>query len=205
MLNSKGFDLWADGYDRAVGLSDEENTYPFAGYKNVLGAIYAAVLGRGCRRVLDIGFGTGVLTARLYAAGSTVTGIDFSRRMIEIAREKMPEAVLFEHDFSTGLPAELRNAEFDAVVCTYAIHHLTDEQKVDFIRELQAHLSPDGAIYIGDIAFTDREALSACRLACGDEWDEDEIYIAADELQKIFPTAQFEKFSHCAGVMTIEK
>lgn len=33
MLNHKGFDLWADGYDKSVGLSDEANTYPFAGYK----------------------------------------------------------------------------------------------------------------------------------------------------------------------------
>ena len=36
MLNNKGFDLWADGYDKSVGLSDEANTYPFAGYKKVL-------------------------------------------------------------------------------------------------------------------------------------------------------------------------
>ena len=38
MLNHKGFDLWADGYDKSVGLSDEANTYPFAGYKKVLDA-----------------------------------------------------------------------------------------------------------------------------------------------------------------------
>ena len=40
MLNHKGFDLWADGYDKSVGLSDEANTYPFAGYKKVLAAIF---------------------------------------------------------------------------------------------------------------------------------------------------------------------
>ena len=33
MLNNKAFDLWADGYDKTVGISDEKNTYPFAGYK----------------------------------------------------------------------------------------------------------------------------------------------------------------------------
>ena len=37
MLNDIEFDLWADGYDKTVGISDEENTYPFAGYKKVLG------------------------------------------------------------------------------------------------------------------------------------------------------------------------
>lgn len=44
MLNQTGFDLWADGYDKSVGLSDEGNTYPFAGYKAVLGAIYQTVI-----------------------------------------------------------------------------------------------------------------------------------------------------------------
>ena len=43
MLDSKGFDLWADGYDKSVGVSDEENTYPFAGYKEVLGTIFQTV------------------------------------------------------------------------------------------------------------------------------------------------------------------
>ena len=28
MLDHKGFDLWADGYDKTVGLSEESNTYP---------------------------------------------------------------------------------------------------------------------------------------------------------------------------------
>ena len=40
MLNNKEFDLWADGYDKAVGISDEENTYPFSGYKRCLGSFF---------------------------------------------------------------------------------------------------------------------------------------------------------------------
>ena len=36
MLDNKGFNLWADGYDRSVDISDEDNTYPFAGYKKYL-------------------------------------------------------------------------------------------------------------------------------------------------------------------------
>ena len=29
MLSSQGFDLWADGYDQSVGLTDKEGGYPF--------------------------------------------------------------------------------------------------------------------------------------------------------------------------------
>ena len=44
MLDKKEFDLWADGYDKTVGISDEENTYPFAGYKKVLGFIFQTIM-----------------------------------------------------------------------------------------------------------------------------------------------------------------
>ena len=44
MLNNIEFDLWADGYDKTVGISDEENTYPFAGYKKVLGFIFQTIM-----------------------------------------------------------------------------------------------------------------------------------------------------------------
>ena len=65
MLDNKGFDLWADGYDRSVAISDESDTYPFAGYKRLLNRIYNIVLQKERPAVLDLGFGTAVLTARL--------------------------------------------------------------------------------------------------------------------------------------------
>lgn len=90
MLNNTGFDLWADGYDKSVGLSDENDRYPFAGYRAMMNALYQRVLAQSGRDVLDIGFGTGVLTSRLYKQGCRIYGQDFSARMIELAQAKMP-------------------------------------------------------------------------------------------------------------------
>ena len=204
MLDNKGFDLWADGYDRSVDISDEDNTYPFAGYKKVLAGIYEAIRKGQGKRVLDVGFGTGVLTGKLYENGYDITGIDFSERMIQIAQEKMPSARLIQHDFSLGLPDELGDSQFDASICTYAIHHLDDIAKIQFLKELQAHLFAAGKIYIGDVAFDTREELDACRVRCGDEWDEDEIYIVAEEIERELDGVRFEQISHCAGIMTLE-
>ena len=136
MLDNKGFDLWADGYDLTVGLSDEENTYPFVGYKEILGSIFRTIMEKPRAVVLDIGFGTGTLTTKLYENGCTVYGQDFSERMIELASEKMPGAHLYQGDFSQGLVEALRNQSFDFIVATYSLHHLTDEQKVRFLHSL---------------------------------------------------------------------
>ena len=72
MLNNKGFDLWAYDYDKSVGLSDEDGTYPFAGYKAILNEIYNRVLSASAKTVLDVGFGTGTLTSKLYEQGCEI-------------------------------------------------------------------------------------------------------------------------------------
>lgn len=205
MLNSKGFDLWADGYDKSVGLSDEANTYPFAGYKRVLAAIFQAVMQTPSASVLDIGFGTAVLTAKLYEQGCTIYGQDFSSRMIELASAKMPDAHLYQGDFTTGLVEPLRDRRYDAIIATYALHHLTDAQKIVFLSALRGGLNENGKILIGDVAFETRSALNQCRQEAGAQWDDDEIYFVIEELKKDFPDLSFTQLSPCAGVLTISR
>lgn len=205
MLNNKGFDLWADGYDKSVGISDEANTYPFAGYKKVLASIFQAVMQTPNATVLDIGFGTAVLTAKLYEQGCTIYGQDFSSRMIELASEKMPGAHLYQGDFTQGLVEPLRNRRYDYIIATYALHHLTDAQKVVFLSALRGCLNGNGKILIGDVAFETRDALNRCRQEAGAHWDDDEIYFVTEELKKDFPNLSFTQLSPCAGVLTVSK
>ena len=203
MLDNNGFDLWADGYDKTVGVSDEENTYPFAGYKDVLGTIFKTIMKKPNAVVLDIGFGTGTLTTKLYENGCTIYGQDFSVRMIELAAEKMPNAHLYQGDFTQGLVEPLLAQRYDFIVATYSLHHLTDEQKVSFLRGLRDHLNPGGQILIGDVAFENRSQLEQCQKDVGDEWDDDEIYFVVDELKKDFPTLAFSRISYCAGILSL--
>ncbi len=207
MLDNNGFDLWADGYDESVNLSEESNEYPFAGYKDVLNSIYTQIHHKSKARILDIGFGTGVLTQKLYDDGYDITGIDFSSRMIEIAKEKMPTATLIQHDFSLALPNELLSEKFDFIISTYAIHHLTDKRKVEFINQLKGILADDGKILIGDVAFETKDKFNECKNKYLDGWDEDEIYIVFDDMKKYFALGeiQFKKISHCAGIISLVK
>ena len=203
MLSDKGFDLWADGYDRAVGLSDEDNTYPFAGYKEVLGGIFRAVTEKQGASVLDLGFGTGTLTSKLYECGCDVYGQDFSSKMIELAQAKMPGAHLYQGDFSKGLAKPLLERRYDFIIATYSLHHLDDGQKVSLIRDLLRLLNDGGKLLIGDVAFETRSMLEKCRLAAGEEWDDEEVYFAADELREYFPQTEFKQVSFCAGIISI--
>lgn len=203
MLDNKGFDLWADEYDKSVELSDSEGTYPFAGYKNILSEIYQRVLLHRGRVVLDIGFGTGILTTKLYEQGCDIYGQDFSEKMIAIAKKRMPKAKLYCGDISHGLVEELKQTRYDAIIANYSLHHLTDMQKVIFLNSLWPLLSENGCIYIGDVAFETREELDKCKKLCEPGWDDDEFYFVAAELKKEFPTLRFEPFSHCAGVITL--
>lgn len=205
MLDKKGFDLWADGYDKTVGISDEENTYPFAGYKDVLGSIFQAIMEKPNATVLDIGFGTGTLTTRLYEHGCSIYGQDFSSRMVELASGKMPGSLLYQGDFTNGLVEPLRNQSYDFIVATYSLHHLTDEQKVSFLHSLFGCLKENGKILIGDVAFETRDQLNQCRQEAGDEWDDEEIYFVADELKNAFPSLSFRQVSYCAGVLTLAR
>ena len=203
MLNGKEFDLWADGYDKAVGISDEESTYPFAGYKKVLGFIFKTIMETANAVVLDIGFGTGTLTTKLYEQGCSIYGQDFSTRMIALASEKMPYAHLYQGDFSKGLVEPLRDRRYDYIVATYSLHHLTDTQKRVFLSELRDHLKENGKIIIGDVAFETRKDLERCRLAAGDAWDDEEIYFVVEELRRDFPRLSFTQMSECAGILML--
>jgi putative AdoMet-dependent methyltransferase len=208
MLNKQGFDLWADEYDQTVRVSKESNLYPFAGYEEILNTIFNEVMQNEKSRVLDIGFGTGILTHKLYENGHQIDGIDFSREMIAIAQTKMTRANLVEWDISNGLPDEILSMKYDAIVSTYTLHHLTDEAKITFIQKLLPLLSDDGTIFIGDIAFRTREDLEKCRKESAGYWDDDEFYFVADEIYSALGdvcTSEFYPISHCGGMFIITK
>lgn len=101
---------------------------------------------RDARRVLDLGTGDGRLLALLQVDRPEMFGIglDFSKFMIEAARERFAEGKrieLIEHDLAEPLPALER---FDAVVSSFAIHHLEHDRKRSLYGEVFDLLKPGG-------------------------------------------------------------
>lgn len=205
MLDSEGFNQWAGGYDTSVQQTETREGYPFAGYTAILDEIYRRVVCSRSQRVLDIGLGTGTLTERLYQQGCTLYGQDFSQAMIEIARQKMPQAHLYLGDFSKGLVDELKRQKYDAIVATYSLHHLPEEEQFAFVREEALPLlSERGRLYIGDVLFPTRAELEHCRNQVGLDWDETEHYFVVEEWKRRFPRLDFQLLSFCSGILMLQ-
>lgn len=78
----------------------------------------------GGRRVLDAGCGGGRTSAWLVEQGAEVVGIDVSRELLRLARERLPAATFLEADLAEPLPFE--DGAFDLVVASLVMHYLRD-------------------------------------------------------------------------------
>ena len=99
------------------------------------------------KRVLDLGTGDGRLLALVKLNNPAVEGValDFSEPMIEQAQKRFARderVKIVKHDFNLPLPLELGN--FDAVVSSLAIHHLTHPRKKQLYTEIFSMLNPEG-------------------------------------------------------------
>jgi trans-aconitate methyltransferase len=91
-------------------------------------------------RVLDLGCGTGHLTADLAGRGATVHGIDASAEMIRAARERYPELSFEQADaraFAAGEP-------FDAVFSNAALHWIPGADHDAVLAAVREALAPGG-------------------------------------------------------------
>lgn len=101
---------------------------------------------REARRILDLGTGDGRLLSLLRADREKMTGVgvDFSEIMLAEARKRFAggEGIeLVEHDLAKPLPAL---GCFDAVVSSFAIHHLEHDRKRSLYGEVFDLLEPGG-------------------------------------------------------------
>jgi tRNA (cmo5U34)-methyltransferase len=98
------------------------------------------------RRVLDLGTGDGYLLAFIRDAHPHVTGVaaDFSAEMLDRARACFADVPVdvAEHDLDEPLPTSW--GQFDAVVSSAAIHHVTDDRKRALYGEVFDVLAPGG-------------------------------------------------------------
>lgn len=97
-------------------------------------------------RILDLGSGGGRLLALVKAArpGAQFVGLDFSPTMLEALRRLFAadsRVTIVSHDFENKIPPM---EPFDAVMSSFAIHHVTHERKRTLYQEIFDLLTPGG-------------------------------------------------------------
>ncbi len=102
--------------------------------------------GQGIKTILDLGCGTGFHDLELSKRGYEITGLDLSKEMIEIAKEKAPKV-----KFEVGDMSNFNlNENFDAIICLFSsIGYLVENKQIEnFFKCVKNHLKENGLLII---------------------------------------------------------
>jgi demethylmenaquinone methyltransferase / 2-methoxy-6-polyprenyl-1,4-benzoquinol methylase len=150
-------------FDRIAGLYDRMNSVMTAGLHHAWRrrAADLAELSPGAR-ALDVATGTGDLALELanrVAPGGEVIGVDFSEKMLELARAKAESRgprVSFEH--GNALALDYADGEFDAATVGFGARNFSDLQRG--LSEMARVVRPGGRVVVLEITTPRRPPLS---------------------------------------------
>lgn len=98
--------------------------------------------------ILEIGSGTGLLTTGLlkHSVFSKILCIDISEEFVKNLQERFPTLDVICAD---AINYSYEN-KFATIVMSLVYHHIKDEEKENFLRNMYDHLADGGRIIIGD-------------------------------------------------------
>ncbi len=146
-------DLIAKDYDSDV--KDSDNPIRL-GYAKLLE--WVSEKAKSSKIIIDLGCGTGNTTNSLNDFDKTFC-IDISGNMLSRAKEKLKNKknVFFIKDDLLSSLEKMKEGNIDTIISTYAIHHLTQEEKHILFEKAYYILQDGGKIIFGDLMFKNKE------------------------------------------------
>jgi len=143
-----------DAFDTIAGRYDSQRRWIIPGMNEFYGAaVWAAAWPGTSPRILDIGAGTGLLSALMVERypDASLTLLDFAEQMLAVAKQRF--AGRENVRYITG---DYRNVDlggtYDVVCSALSIHHLPDEEKAGLCRRIHGILNPGGIFVNADQA-----------------------------------------------------
>lgn len=113
-------------------------------------AVAEAAAPKAGDRVLEIGCGTGSVTARLLERGARVTAIDQSPEMLEQARARLGSASVDWREQTAAEIDRLPAASFDSVALCLCLSDMSADERAFVLRESAARLAAGGRLVAAD-------------------------------------------------------
>lgn len=134
--------LWSTT-EHALGYLAKADSIP---HRTEGEAVLLDYIPKTAQRILDLGTGDGRLMALLKINRPSVIGValDFSPVMLEKAKDRFKadrSVEIISHDLDDRLPDI---GKFDAIVSSFAIHHVTHSRKRSLYEEIFNLLTPGG-------------------------------------------------------------
>ena len=96
-------------------------------------------------KTLDVGCGVGVDAGFMESEGFEIIGIDLSKEMLNIAKEKFPQIDFRQQDIrKLDFPPE----SFDGIIASCSLIHIPKKDISTILEKFHQILKKDGAIYI---------------------------------------------------------
>lgn len=152
------FDAWARRYDETIRRSYQADDWMYRRYGEVLDQVVLFaqdILAKPNVTVVDIGIGTGNLAQKFISKVERLIGVDPSPEMLKIAKKKLPAIETRQGNF---LELSVADNCADLIVSSYALHHLTEEEKVKALEEMSRALKSRGKVIIADLMFANQKA-----------------------------------------------
>lgn len=112
--------------------------------------------------LIDFGSGTGTFVIQAARRCASVHAVDVSQPMLDWAATKAAEAGITNIQFHHAgfLTNGHQASSADAVVTTFALHHLPDFWKGIALQRVNAMLKPGGRLYLRDVIVEEAHALA---------------------------------------------
>jgi ubiquinone/menaquinone biosynthesis C-methylase UbiE len=135
----QAYDHWSEQYDTNLNKTRDLEAV----------SLRQTLSGIRCKRILEIGCGTGKNTEWLQSITDELLAVDLSDKMLSVAKSKISSAHVQFLQADITQPWDFAKGSFDLVTFSLVLEHISDLESI--LQKVSHALAPGGKVYIGEL------------------------------------------------------